>query len=82
MTKLIPLTLLQPGQIAVVAHVTGPADPIHRLKELGLHDGVEVELVRGGTPCILRIRGHRLALRFEPDVTVLVRQKLPLGATA
>jgi len=74
----IPLTLLKPGQKAQVDQVVGLSDLVHRLHEMGLRRGADVEMVRPGSPCIIRIDGSKLGLRSDDLTGVLVR----VGASA
>jgi ferrous iron transport protein A len=67
------MTLLAPGQTARIAAVLGAAEQTQRLRELGLRDGAEVEMVRPGSPCIIRLGGQKLGLRSEEIARVLVR---------
>jgi len=57
MHDLVPLSTLSPGQSAKVRQVVGKTDQVRRLEELGLRHGVQLEMVRHGTPCIVRIGG-------------------------
>jgi Fe2+ transport system protein FeoA len=74
---LVPLNMAPVGQTAYVAHLMGQADDVHRLKELGLREGAMVEVVQSGTPCIIRLAGHKLCFRDCEECRVLVR----LGAS-
>jgi len=58
MQQLIPLSTLCPGQVAEICQVVGQTDQVRRLEELGLRHGVQLEMVRHGTPCIVRIGGQ------------------------
>ena len=70
--ELIPLMLLRPGQSARVGQVLGIGDVVHRLREMGLRDGAEVEMVRNGSPCIIRLDGQKLGVRSDELAGVLV----------
>lgn len=70
---LIPLGQLPAGRKAVVAAVLGGAEQVHRLHELGLHHGAAVEMVRAGSPCILRLGSQKLCFRADEMVSVLVK---------
>ena len=72
-TELIPLTLLRPGQAARVDQVLGSGDLVHRLREMGLRRGAEIEMIRPGSPCIIRLDGHRLGIRSDELAGILVR---------
>lgn len=78
MHEVIPLNLLVAGQLAAVSDVVGHADAVHRLEELGLRRGTEIEMVQPGSPCIIRLAGQKLCLRADQLFQVLVR----LGVTA
>jgi Fe2+ transport system protein FeoA len=65
--------LLTSGQSARVDQVLGCADQVHRLQELGMRVGTSIEMVQSGTPCIVKLDGHRLAFRNNEALNVLVR---------
>jgi Fe2+ transport system protein FeoA len=69
---MIPLHTLRCGQIAEISQILGPAGDVRRLEELGLRLGARFELIRGGSPCILRIDGTTLCIRSDDLVQVLV----------
>jgi ferrous iron transport protein A len=71
--ELVPLTLLRAGQKARVGEIVGAGDLVHRLREMGLHDGALVQMVRPGSPCIIKVHGHRLGFRMNDIARVLVR---------
>jgi ferrous iron transport protein A len=75
---LIPLSLLPTGQSARVDQVLGLPDEVHRLEELGLRGGASIEMVQSGSPCIIRLAGHKLCFRADELLSVLVR----LGAAS
>jgi ferrous iron transport protein A len=72
MHDLIPIAALRPGQIAEVRQIAGRMEQIRRLEELGVRDGVIVEVVRAGTPCIIRVGGTRLCFRDGELCSVMV----------
>lgn len=72
MHQLIPLHLLAAGQTARVGQVLGRPDQIHRLHELGLHDGTMIEMLQPGSPCIIRLAGNKLCFRPDELTSVLV----------
>jgi Fe2+ transport system protein FeoA len=74
MHDLIPLNLLSAGQSGYVDQVTGLPDQVHRLEELGLRGGAPVEMVQAGRSCIIRLDGHKLCLRADEMLRVLVRR--------
>jgi Fe2+ transport system protein FeoA len=73
MHDVMPLGLLAAGTTGEIATVTGRAAEVHRLREMGLRDGVRIEVLHRGSPCILRVNGHRLCFRDCETMGVLVR---------
>ena len=69
----IPLNRLRAGETALIVEIVGRSDQVQRIKELGLHDGVEFTMVRSGSPCIIRIAGQTLCIRANELLNVLVR---------
>jgi len=74
---LLPLELLEPGEAAEVVEVTGKSSFVHRMAEMGLRPGCRLEMLQGGSPCLLQMDGVRLSLRIDAEHAVVVR---PLGA--
>ena len=74
MHDIIPLNLLPPGAFARIDQVVGHAEDVHRLHELGLRDGAAIEMVQSGSPCIIRLAGHKLCFRADELLSVLVRR--------
>jgi Fe2+ transport system protein FeoA len=75
--ELIPLPLLSAGQCAWVDRIIGRPDEVHRLEELGLRGGAAIEMLQGGSPCIIRLGGQKLCLRSDELASVLVRSGAP-----
>lgn len=73
MTDLLPLHLMSTGQSACIDQVIGGPDDVHRLQEMGLRVGTQIEMLQRGTPCIIRLDGSRLAIRQHENCHVLVR---------
>ena len=73
MHDLLPLQLLPPGSQAEIGQLVGAADEVHRLEELGLRVGTQVEMVQAGSPCIIRLGGAKLCFRDNEAFRVLVR---------
>jgi Fe2+ transport system protein FeoA len=73
MNESIPLNFLTAGQTGAIDQLIGRPEQIHRLKELGLRDGAQVEMIQPGTPCIIRLAGHKLCFRADELLHVLVR---------
>ena len=72
---MVPLLFLRAGQTAEVGAVLGGGDLVHRLRELGLRDGAEVQMVRPGTPCLIRLGGQKLGIRADEVAGILVRPR-------
>lgn len=73
--ELLPLQFLPSGQSARIDQFLGDAESVHRLQEMGLHVGDQVEMVQSGSPCIVRLHGHKLCIRDGNLFQVLVRTK-------
>ena len=73
MLEPVPLQFMDAGQIGAVTDVVGHRDTVHRLHELGLRRGAEVQMIQPGSPCIVRLEGHRLCLRADDLLNVLVQ---------
>ena len=76
MDEPIPLEFLPSGQCAVVDEVVGCADAVLRLEELGVRSGRAIEMVQSGSPCIIRVDGHKLCFRDGEALGVLVRPQV------
>lgn len=76
MHALTPLNVLRPGQVAEVRQVVGTPEHVRRLEELGLRDGVRLEMVRPGSPCIVRIGASTLCLRNGDLLAVMVAPRM------
>ena len=76
MHDLIPLSALLPGQIAQVRQVVGQIEQVRRLDELGIRAGEQLELVQGGSPCIVRVGGAKLCIRDGEMCSVLVAARV------
>lgn len=73
MADIIPLSHLAAGVRGEIDQLVGQPHEIHRLQELGLHAGAKVEVVRGGSPCIIRLAAAKLCFRPSEAMGVLVR---------
>jgi Fe2+ transport system protein FeoA len=69
----LPLAMLAQGEKGVVTDVVGQPEVVVRLEELGLRVGQAVEVVQAGSPCIVRVSGHKLCFREGEACGVLVR---------
>jgi Fe2+ transport system protein FeoA len=63
---------LEAGQHAKVCALSGAPGLGQRLAELGLLVGADVELIRRGNPCILRIHNTRFGLGQQAQRAVWV----------
>ena len=73
MHDLIPLNCLLAGQHGEVGIVLGQPAEVHRLEEIGLRGGTNVQMIQPGSPCIIRLAGNKLCLRADELVSVMVR---------
>jgi ferrous iron transport protein A len=74
----VPLNRLADGERGVVAEVVGRSEHVQRLKELGLRRGVELEMIRAGSPCMVRLQGNTLCIRGNELLNVLIGPGCPL----
>ncbi len=79
MHDVIPLDRLDAGELAHVVEIMGGAEQVQRIRELGFHHGTAVQMVRSGSPCIVRISGQTLCFRANDLLSVLV-QRAPVAA--
>ena len=83
MDHILPLELLNAGEWADVAEVHGELVWVGRMAELGLRTGCRIQILQGGSPCLLQINGTRLCLRGEQAMRILVKPiavgLLPVG---
>jgi ferrous iron transport protein A len=78
---MLPLDLLATGEWAEVVEVHGEADWIKRMGEMGVHGGSRLQMIRSGSPCLLRVGNTRLCLRGDLATQILVRPVLEAGYT-
>jgi ferrous iron transport protein A len=64
---------MQAGEWAEIEEVTGAPVWVHRMAELGLRSGSRLQVLRPGSPCLLRVDGARISLRGEGEAQILVR---------
>jgi ferrous iron transport protein A len=72
----VPLTSLQEGSKAVVAHTTGNTNVVRRLSEMGLTPGCELKLLRKSAfhgPIEIEVRGVALALGYALAADICVQ---------
>ncbi|VTR96516.1 family protein : Uncharacterized protein OS=Blastopirellula marina DSM 3645 GN=DSM3645_10722 PE=4 SV=1: FeoA [Gemmata massiliana] len=70
---LMPLDMVRAGEWAEVEEVTGQADWVGRLAELGIRQGCRLQVVQPGATCLLRVAGGKLGLRGCECAQILVR---------
>jgi ferrous iron transport protein A len=75
---LLPLDMVRAGEWAEVEEVSGQADWVGRLAELGIRRGSRVQVVRPGSTCLLSVAGCKLCLRGGECSQILVRP-VPAG---
>jgi Fe2+ transport system protein FeoA len=73
MADVFPLKMLAAGQRARIDQLVGRPDEVHRLKELGMREGVAIEMLQCGSTCIVKLDGAKLAFRDHEGFGVLVR---------
>ena len=71
--SLVPLSMMRSGQSGKIGDVVGCGCLVQRLREMGLRAGACVQMVRAGSPCILRLDGQKLCVRSDEMTCVLVR---------
>ena len=71
----IPLTQVAPGQAARFVEISAGRSLTHRLAEMGMTPGVEMEVLQNhGGPLLLIVRGTRLALGRGMASKIMVRR--------
>jgi ferrous iron transport protein A len=75
----IPLELLAAGDWADVAEVHGEPAWIGRMAELGIRSGCRLQVVRTGSPCLLKVGETRLSLRSDATSRIFVHPIAPTG---
>ncbi len=76
---LLPLEMLRSGEWADVADVCGEPSLVCRMAELGVRTGCRLQMLQGGSPCLLQVGGCRLSLRGECAMQILVRPVAEAG---
>lgn len=71
--SLLPLDLLETGDWADIAEVSGEPTMVGRMAEMGIRIGCRLQVVQPGSPCLLDLGGCRLCLRGECTTQILVR---------
>ena len=73
---LVPLDLLQTGEWADVAEVSGDPSWVGRLAELGIRQGCRLQVLQPGSPCLLQVANCKLCVRGNDSAQILVRPVL------
>lgn len=72
--RVLPLKNVRSGQPVVLVQISGGHRVAHRLAELGLTPGVQLEVLQNkGGPILLAVRGTRLAIGRGMANKVMVR---------
>ena len=72
--RVLPLRSVTSGQPVVLVRISGGHRVAHRLAELGLTPGVQLEVLQNkGGPILLAVRGTRLAIGRGMANKVMVR---------
>jgi Fe2+ transport system protein FeoA len=72
--QLLPLHLLNRGDLAEIDQLVGQAEDVLRLEELGLRSGVRIEMLQPGSPCVVRVAGdQKMCFRQGDSSGIFVR---------
>ena len=69
----LPLDLLNDGDLAEILEVDGEHAFVARAAEMGLREGVCVQMLRNGSPCLLDVNGARICLRPDGCQSIWVK---------
>ena len=72
-TELVPLELLNTGDWADIADVSGEPGWVTRLAEMGVRIGCRLLVLQAGSPCLLQVGESRLSVRGDWATQILVR---------
>jgi len=61
------------GERATLVDVVGQPEQVRRLQELGFRCGMSLEMIRAGSPCIVRLCGQTMCIRGNDFLNVLVK---------
>jgi Fe2+ transport system protein FeoA len=75
--KCFPLFLLFPGEKAVVCRLDGGRNFRQRLTNMGIRQGVRIEVLRGGRkgPCVVKVEGTTIMIGHGMTNRILVERK-------
>ena len=68
----VPLEFLSSGDHGRICSLDGNREMVDRLAEMGIRQGVEIHIIRAGSPCIVAFDNHRISFRGEEAAVVLV----------
>ena len=68
----VPLELMQSGESGTIVDLDGNPDVITRIREMGIREGAQIEMVQSGEPCIIAVGNQRLSLRVDQTTLVYV----------
>jgi Fe2+ transport system protein FeoA len=71
--------MLNRGEWADVAEVTGEANWVCRMAEMGVQVGCRLCMLQPGSPCLLQVGGCRLSLRGDCLAQIYVRPVAAAG---
>lgn len=69
---MIPLDAMTSDEWGQITLLDGPDHEVQRLRDLGLREGVRLQMVRKGAPCLVSVGGRRLSLRCSADTMIFV----------
>lgn len=49
--------------------------PVKRLCDLGLHPGIEIQMIKPGNPCIIRLSNINLGIGREYQIIINIERK-------
>lgn len=73
----VPLQYLAAGDFGHVVEIVGCPEQVQRVREMGILDGTPVQMIRSGTPCIVRAGSQTICVRGGDLLNVLVRPGAP-----
>jgi len=61
----VPIKCLRENCEGIIVKLCGEELTIHRLNEMGIHNGCSVKVLCAGEPCLLKINNKKICLRAE-----------------
>ena len=68
---------LAPGQTALVDEISARPTMAKRLADMGFVHGTQIEMIRRGAPCIVRVGGTCVGLGIAHQASVLLCPTMP-----